>query len=59
MSFMVNYYKKESNDMIIFRNKNLIIGYKSVTGFLLPVLLKQIFLPNKNAAGSLLPGRML
>jgi len=50
MSFMVNYYKKESNDMMILKNKGFILRYKSVIGCFLPILPEQIFLPDKNVA---------
>lgn len=50
MSFMVNYYKKESNDMMILKSKDSILGYKTAAGCLLPIFLEQIFLLDKNAA---------
>jgi len=46
--FLSGDYKKESNDIMIFKNKILMIGYGSVARCVLPVLLKHISIPYQN-----------
>lgn len=40
--------KREGNDIMIFKNKVLILGYGSVSKCLLPILLKHVSIPHKN-----------
>jgi homospermidine synthase len=42
------FLKKEGNDIMVFKNKVLMIGYGSVARCVLPILLKHISIPYKN-----------